>query len=266
MYGTYAWNAGATPAEVQQDIVALICGADVETLSAVCNKAETKAEGEASGWLVVDQPFGVLSHPGQAGGPGMLARITISSTPRVQMAAIDKWNMGTHAATWVTNARDCAGTMTAAGKMNIMASQAGLLLAASDWSVWALVGEVKRDGPVLAGDAEAPGGFLIDSGSYSYMPRVKSPSALGDVSNASCNFVSAFGTLSTYAARNRKDELYLPMSPAVMSYSSVPVGEVAGLVIAGGYGQGGDYMLDADDALYQLVRYGSSVTVAVPRI
>jgi hypothetical protein len=265
MYGNYAWNAGATAGNVQQDLVALICGADVASLSADCNKAATVVSGEASGWLVVDQPYGVLRHQGLPGGPGMTARITLSATPRVQVAAVDKWNMGTHAAAYVTSAYDGSATMSGAGSMNIMASDAGLLLASSDWSFWVLIGEVKRDGPALAGDVEAPGTFMMSSSGYCYMPRLKSPSAVGDLSNASVNFQSAYGSLSSSAARNRKDELYLPMTPGVLSYSSVPVGEIKGVVIVGGYGQGGDFVLDGAGKTYQIVKY-SSTSFAVPKV
>jgi hypothetical protein len=237
----------------------------VGDLSEGCNKAATTVAGAASGFGVVDQPFGVLSHPGQGGGPGILARITVSAGPRVQLAAVNQWNIGTHAAAYVTNAADCSNLTTAAGSLNYIASAAGLLLASSDWATWAFAGEVKRDGPALAGDALAPGGFLLSSGGYCYMPRLKSPSAVGDLSNASCQLASAFGTLATTAARNRAEVLYLPMAPAVVSYGQVPVGEVAGLMLAGGYGQGGDFIVDADDAVFQIVKY-SNLLYSVPKV
>jgi hypothetical protein len=97
------------------------------------------------------------------------------------------------------------------------------------------------------------------------MPRLKSPSAVGDLSNASCQLASAFGTLATTAARNRAEVLYLPMAPAVVSYGQVPVGEVAGLMLAGGYGQGGDFIVDADDAVFQIVKY-SNLLYSVPKV
>ncbi|MCL2344455.1 MAG: hypothetical protein FWC58_01215 [Desulfobulbus sp.] len=253
MFGTYAWNANAAPGEVQQDLVMLICGGAIADCSASCNKALTTVSGVASGFTPVDQPFGVLRHPGQAGGPGMLARITISTGPRVQLAAIDGWNLGTHAATYVTSAYDCSGLLTTAGTMNFLASEAGLLLAASDWATWVFMGEVKRDGPALAGDAAAPGGFVYTSGGYCYLPRLKNPSSLGDMSNASCTLQSAFGTLTSSAARDRADTLYLPLAPATITYSSVPVGEIVGAMLAGGYGQGGDMIVDGQGKQYQLV-------------
>lgn len=265
MYGVYSWNAGITAGQIQQDLVALLCGSAIDDLSAGCNKAETTVGGAASGFVVVDQPFGVLSHPGQGGGPGILARITVSAGPRVQLAAVNQWNLGTHAAAFVTNAADCSNLTTAAGSLNFIASGDGLLLASSDWGVWAFAGEVKRDGPVLAGDALAPGGFVVSSGGYCYMPRVKSPTGVGDLSNASCQLSSAFGQLYGAAARNRAEQLYLPMAPAVVSYGQVPVGEVVGMMIAGGYGQGGDFVVDADDAVYQIVKY-SSLLYAIPKV
>lgn len=265
MYGVYSWNAGITAGQIQQDLVALLCGSAIDDLSAGCNKAATTVGGAASGFVVVDQPFGVLSHPGQAGGPGILARITVSAGPRVQLAAVDQWNMGTHAAAFVTNAADCSNLTTAAGSLNFIASAAGLLLASSDWGVWAFVGEVKRDGPAFTGDAAAPGGFIVSSGGYCYMPRLKSPNSVGDLSNASCQFASAFGQLSAAAARTRAEVLYLPMAPAVVSYGQVPVGEVAGLMTAGGYGQGGDFIVDSDDSVFQIVK-NYNLLYAVPKV
>jgi len=265
MFGMYAWNAGAVVGEIQQDIVALVCGAAVAALSGSCNKDKTAVEGAPSGFTVVDQPFGVMGRAGQVGGPGMLARVTLSTAPRIQVAAIDQWSLGTHAATYVTGAQDCSGLTSAAGSINIIANDAGLLIASSDWATWVAVGEVKRDGPALLGDAAAPGGFIVGSGGYTYMPRLKSPSAMGDVSNVSVTLASAFGTLSTASARNRAESLYLPMAPATLAYSSIPVGEIVGLVMVGGYGQGGDYVLDADGNTYQIVKYGYNTTIALPR-
>lgn len=263
MHGVYAWNAGAVPAQVTADILALIAGGLVADLSASCNKAVTNAGGEASGWSVVDAAYGVMAHAGQAGGPGMLARLTASATPRLQLAAIDAWNMGSHAAGFAATPLDCSGSMAVAGQLSIIAGPSGLLLASSDYAQWALVSEVKRDGPALAGDAMAPGGFAIGAGGYCYMPRLKSPSAVGDMAGASVTLQSAYGQLSTTAARSRGEALYLPMVPGTLQYSNVPVGEMAGPMIAGGYAQSGDYIVAANGDKYQIVKFGYSTLIAV---
>ncbi|WP_265942484.1 hypothetical protein [Dechloromonas sp. A34] len=265
MYGVYSWNAGAVAAQVQADLVALIAGAAVGDLSASCNKAASSRAGGASGWSVVDAGYGVVSMPGQAGGPGAFGRVTVSAAPRIQLAAVDAWNMGTHAAGFQTTAIDCSQSLSVAGSVTVLASAAGLLLAASDWGFWAFVGEVKRDGQSLVGDALAPGSIIVNVNGQCYMPRLKSPSAVGDLSGPSVTFASSFGTLSASASRNRAESLYIPMVPAVVAYSSVPVGEVAGLMIAGGYGQSGDFMLDSSGGDFLIAKF-SNTLCAVPRV
>lgn len=266
MYGIYAWNAGAVPAQVTADILALIAGGLVADLSASCNKAATSEGGEASGWSVVDSAYGVMAHAGQAGGPGMLARLTATATPRLQLAAVDGWNMGSHAAGFAATPMDCSGSLGAAGQVSFIAGPAGLLLASSDYAQWALVSEVKRDGPALAGDALAPGGFVVGSGGYCYMPRLKSPSAVGDLAGASVTLQSAYGTLATTAARSRGEALYLPMVPGTLQYSNVPIGELAGPMVAGGYAQSGDYIIAANGDAYQIVKFGYSTLLAVLKV
>lgn len=266
MYGIYAWNAGAVPAQVTADILALIAGGLVADLSASCNKAVTVGAGEASGWSVVDSAYGVMSHAGQAGGPGMVARLTASATPRLQLAAVDGWNMGSHAAGFAAAAQDCSGSLAVAGQVSFIAGPAGLLLAGSDYAQWALVSEVKRDGPALAGDALAPGGFVVGSGGYCYMPRLKSPSAVGDLAGVSVTLQSAYGSLATTAARSRGEALYLPMVPGTLQYSNVPIGEMAGPMIAGGYAQSGDYIIAANGDQCQIVKYGYSTLIALVKV
>lgn len=265
MYGVYAWIAGATAAQLQQDLVALICGGAVADLSAGANKAGCSVSGAASGWTALDAGYGVIKRDGQAGGPGMVARLSVSATPRIQLQAVDAWATATHTAGSATTAFDVSLTTTAAGSVNLMASDAGLLIAAADWSYWGALAEVKRDGPALAGDALAPGAFTINNSGYVYMPRLKAPTATGDLTAVSCSLSSAYGSLSGGAARDRTEKLYFPMSPATVAYSSVPVGEVAGLLTIGGYGQSGDYVQDAGGVTYQLVK-AAALGIGIPKV
>lgn len=264
MYGIYAWNAGALAAQIQTDLVALLSGALIDELSASANKPGCSVEGAASGWAAHDAAFGVLKNDGLAGGPGVLARITVSATPRVQLAVVDGWVMGSHSATYASSATDVSTAVNVAGSLAFVATPEGLLLAASDWSLWGCIGEVKRDGPAL-GDALAPGGMLVNASGNCYLPRVKAPGAVGDVTAPSCTFASAYGSLSASAARDRLERLYLPMAPAVVSYSSVPVGEVAGLQVVGGYAQSGDFVQDAGGDTWQIAKY-SQTAVALKRV
>lgn len=263
MYGVYAWNAGAVAANVVADVLALISGAAVGDLSASANKAACGVGGEASGWVVQDAAYGVIRHDGIAGGPGMTARFTVSASPKLQLAVVDGWVMGSHSASFATSAYDVGNVTTAAGSVSIVATDAGLLVASSDWGVWVAVSEVKRDGPAMS-EATAPGGVMVNQSGYCYMPRLKAPAAVGDLTAASCSFASAYGTLSAASARDRTEKLYLPMAPAVVSYSQVPVGEVSGLLVVGGYGQSGDYVLDAGGDQFQIAKAGSTL-VAIKR-
>lgn len=264
MFGVYSWNAGATAQNIINDLIALLCGAAVADLSASCNKAASVTDGAASGYIAIDAAYGVMQAEGQPGGPGRYMRLQVSGANRVQLGVVDQWVMGSHSATYTSGFIDASGLVTAAGSVNLFASNDALLISASDWSYWAASAEVKRDGPAM-GDALAPGGFVI-GGYYCYMPRVKSPSAVGDLNGPSATFASAYGSLSAAAARDRQEKLYIPLAPAVLSYSNVPVGEVAGVMVAGGYGQNGDYMQDALGDTFVLAKTSSSILVAVPKV
>lgn len=260
MYGVYSWNAGAAAVNVVADLLALMGGAVVDDLSLSANKAACSVGGAASGWSVVDAAYGVIACAGEAGGPGMVARITVSTGPRIQLAAVDGWVMGSHSASFATSPADVSNVTTAAGSVSFLATEKGLLLASSDWGYWAAISEVKRDGPAL-GDALAPGGVLLNQSGYCYMPRLKAPAAVGDLNSPSCTFASAYGALSSSAARDRSERLYLPMAPAVVSYYQVPVGEIAGLLVAGGYGQSGDFVMDAAGDQWLIAKAGQYAAV-----
>lgn len=264
MYGVYSWNAGAAAVSVVADIVALVTGGAVNDLSEAANKSACSVAGEVSGWVVQDAAYGVVRCDGQAGGPGMTARFTVSGTPKLQLAVVDGWVMGSHSASFATAAYDVGNATTAAGSVSFIATPAGLLVGSSDWGLWVAVSEVKRDGPAM-GDVLAPGGFVVNQSGYCHMPRLKAPAAVGDMQAPGCSFASAYGNLSASAARDRLEKLYLPMAPAVVSYSQVPVGEVAGLLVVGGYGQSGDYVLDSQAAQWQIAKAGY-VLVAIKRV
>lgn len=264
MNGVYAWNAGATAANIVADLVALLCGGAVNDLSASCNKAASSVTGAASGFTALDAAYGVIQQAGQAGGPGRFARVTVSGQNRIQLQAVDQWAMGSHSAGFATSALDVSNVITAAGAVKFFAaSDTGLLLAASDWASWAALAEVKRDGPSL-NDAAAPGAFTLGY-YYCYMPRIKSPTAVGDLAQPSCTFASAYGSLSASAARDRSEQLYIPMVPLMLSYANVPIGEAAGVFVSGGYGQSGDYMLDANGDTFVIARTPSNLLLAFPK-
>ena len=106
---------------------------------------------------------------------------------------------------------------------------------------------------------------MAGSGGSNYMARLKSPSAVGDLSALSVVLTSSYGTLSGSAARARGESLYMPMVPAVLSYSQVPIGEVAGLLMAGGYGQTGDFLTNAAADVFQIMKNGAGYLMAVPK-
>lgn len=56
------------------------------------------------------------------------------------------------------------------------------------------------------------------------------------------------------------------MAPAVLSYSNVPVGEVAGVMVSGGYGQSGDFMQDGAGNAFVIARNSGNVLFAFPKV
>jgi len=263
MYGTYAYNAGATAAQVVADVLALVTGADPATLSNSCNKALTTAAGAASGWQVEDANYGVLSAPCIGGGPASRKLARVTAATKLQLSTVDSWNNATHVAGTSTSALDVSLAFSAAGAVNFLATDEVLMLAASDWSVWQCVCEIKRDGPLLS-DAGAPSWVILGTTNYCYAPRFKNLTAAGDSTNVSLSVASAYGTLTGSTTRDRAERLYIPMAPAVASLSSVPVGEFVGVMVSGGYGQSGDYMLDASGDVWQLSK-GGAVIYAIKR-
>lgn len=263
MYGIYSWNAGATGPQVIADLVALICGAEIADLSAVCNKPASEKAGAASGWSVVDLGYGVIGAASQDGGPQRQARLMASDVPRVLLASVHAWDLVAHIPGAATNALECSGVIAEAGAVNVIATQAGILLAASDWSMWALLGEVKRSAPALV--AGADGSVIINGFGYGYVAQAKNPEALGLMENAPAAVVSAYGSLAAKAARDAADLLYVPMVPACVSVKQVPFGELMGVQAIGGYGQGGDMVTDGA-AAWQLVRVNSGLGLALARV
>lgn len=263
MYGIYAWQAGATGPQVVADLVALICGAGVAALSAVCDKPASSVAGGASGWSVVDAPYGVIGAPSQDGGPARVARLMASDVPRLLLASVHGWSMATHLPAAATNAMECSGVIADAGSINLVATPAGLLLAASDWSIWALLAECKRGAPGLVGGAS--GSVVINNSAYAYVARAKNPDAIGQVDNAAASIVSSYGGLSARAARDSAEQLYTPMVPACVAVKQTPFGELLNVRAVGGYGQSGDIVTDAGAVPWVIARMNAGLGLSVAR-
>lgn len=266
MYGRYSWLAGAQSSQVLADMVRWISGGDIAGMSASCNKPDSAVAGVGAGdWLVVDAGYGVLRHPGLGAGPGVSVRLSVSAGQRLQLAVVDGWDTGPHTATHQSTAFDASLLLSSAGSVNLLAAAGVLVLASSDWSYWVCACETKRDGPALSGAAAKSGALVLTSSSQHYMARVKSPGAAGEVQNGNLAVQSAYGSLSSAAARDQAERLYLPMAPATAAYSAVPVGELSGVQMVGGYALSGDTVLD--DALAEyLVLKASTVGFAVQRV
>lgn len=264
MYGVYAFNAGAAPAAVVADLVALATGAAVADLSAACNKALTTKNGAASPWLAHDAAYGVLRAPCVGGGPDSDKLVRITADTQAKLSTMESWDAVLHSAgAGVTSAYAVSLQLSAAGSIHYIFTDEAFFLAASDFSVWQDLAEIKREGPLLA-DAAMPCWVLHGTGNYSYIPRIKSPTAAGSLTNTSITTQSPYGTLTSSAVRDLSENLYIPLAPAVAVYSSVPVGEYVGLMVSGGYGQAGDYMQDGGGKEYLLAK-GSSITYAIER-
>lgn len=263
MYGVYAWNAGAVTAQVLADLVRWVTGGDVAGMSASCNKAASSVAGVGAGdWSAVDSAFGVVRHAGLGSGPGVTARLSISGAQKVQLSAVDGWDVGTHAAAYATTACDASLVLTSAGSVNLLAVVGVLAVASSDWASWGIVAELKREGPALAGAAAKGGGILLSSAAQHYMARVKTPSAAGETAGALVTVQSAYGSLTTGTARDQSERLYLPMAPATVAYLSVPVEEINGVKVVGGYALSGDAVLDDGGATYTVLKAGQTFAVA----
>lgn len=263
MFGVYAFNAGANPAAVVADLVALATGAEVSELSAACNKAITTKAGAAAPWAAHDSAYGVLKAPCIGGGPASEKLVRITADTQVKLSTVDSWDAVLHSAGAATSAYAVSLALSAAGSIHYVMTDAAFFLAASDFSVWEVLAEIKREGPLLA-DAGAPSWVIHGTNNYTYIPRIKAPAAAGEGVNVSIGTLSPYGTLTSSATRDRAENLYIPMVPAVAAYSSVPVGEYVGLMVVGGYGQAGDYMQDGDGKQWLLAK-GSSTTYAVER-
>lgn len=263
-YGVYAWKAGAAGPQIVADLIAIASGAlDVNTLSASCEKAQSSINGAAGTWAALDAPYGVIAAAGINGGPGMQSRLTISATPKIQLQPVSDWNVGTHAAGFAGTAQDASLATNAAGAVLFNITPDAILLAASDWSAWVLSAEVKRDAPIFG--AGISGQFQVNQALSATMPRVKAPAAVGDVTGAAVTVASPYGTINAAAVRNRAEALYFPMVPVVAYYSQVPVGEVQGVQIVGGYAASGDFVIDAANDTHRCAKTASGVIFAVKR-
>lgn len=264
-YGVYSWKAGAAGPQIVADLIAIASGEmDVNTLSVSCEKAQSSISGAAGTWAALDAPYGVIAAAGIAGGPGMQSRITISGTPKIQLQPVSDWSVGTHAAGYAGTAQDVSLATSAAGAVQFNVTPDGILLAASDWSAWALTAEVKRDAPIFG--AGISGQFQVNQALVASMPRVKSPTAVGDVAGPAITIASPYSTLNAAGVRNRAEALYFPMVPVVGYYQQVPVGEVQGVQIVGGYAASGDLVLDAANDTYRCAKTASGVIFAVKRV
>lgn len=266
MHGEYAWNAGASAANVVADLVRWVTGGDIAGMSASCNKVASSVSGVGSGdWSAVDSGYGVVKHAGLAGGPGVSARLSVSGSQKVQVGVVDGWDVGAHTGTHATSVFDASLALSAAGSVNLIADEGVLVVASSDWSAWVIAAEVKREGPAMAGAGAKSGALILTSSGQNYMARLKTPSAAGETTNAYLTVQSAYGSLSTTAARDHSDHLYLPMAPVTVSYSYVPVDEIQGVLMVGGYAMSGDSVLDPVASEYIVLKAGSSVGYAVNR-
>lgn len=263
MYGTYAWNAGATAAHVLSDLLALMGGAEPAALSASCNKAATVVAGAAHPWIVEDAPYGVISAPCLSGvGVRKLARITVDTA--IRLSCVDSWVTATHVAGNSTTAQMVSLALTSAGSVTFLFTDETVLFGSSDWAYWAANIEIKRDGPLLA-DVAAPNWAVVTQGNACNFPRLKNLSSAGESANVGVSMLSSYGAMTSTTTRDRSERLYIPMVPAVVALSNVPIGEVVGVRVAGGYGLSGDFMIDGGGVNFLLAK-GSSTIYAFKRV
>lgn len=247
MFATYIYSTTASPAEVRADLLALICGADVNSLSASCVKAVTTRGGVASGWVAHDAANWVMKGVDALGGD-KFARLNLAGLV-VNLCVLESWNAVAHTGVNATTAANvCNVAAGVTGTINIIANDEAIAIWAG--SYWAAAIEAGRDSPLMA--APYPVGMLISNTAAAfYSPRVKNGGAAGDLLNAlmTANTVSANSFAN--ALRGVGEVLYFPVMPLAVTYGGATfygwLREFFSLPMAGaGQRVSGDVFFDGD--------------------
>lgn len=216
MFATYVYSTAAVPAEVKADLFALICGADVNSLSNSCVKAMTTRGGGASGWAAHDVSNGVIKGMDSAGAD-RFARLTVAAL-LIKFGVVESWNAVAHTGvnpTTICNVCNVAAGVT--GTIGISANDEAVAI----WSggYWAAAIETGRDTPLIT--APYPVALLVSSNVANlFSPRIKNPAAAGDILDAPMQVAQMLGNNNNGALRGAGEVLFFPVMPLGVSYAS----------------------------------------------
>lgn len=182
MIGVYAYKAGATAAQVAADLAAMIGGAAVAGLSAICDKNLSSAAGAASGWAVLDAAYGVVKGA-DLSGADKFVRVMASGSD-VAIGPCEGWNAATHAAQNAVTVQRAVTVAASGGVVYVLANAEAVTLWAADGTSWACVVEICRDSPMLPAGYPVSGLMYSGAVGYLYCPRFKNPTVAGDTVNA----------------------------------------------------------------------------------
>lgn len=282
----YVTTSGATTDQMIADLVAIITGGTIASLSASCDKVNSAviANSTATGWTLFDS-FNVtvvgttggyvLTANAATGSTVKYARLYKSASNAVDIVANETWNAGTHTGTNLT---------TGAGGISLSVSTTYMVFAtARTFMIWnstgtaAAVCEFTRDCPYLSGTTYpsylvASQTGLAQSGGQMYMPRQKNLTATGDSTNVTVNAGTISNrssgqavTSTSSAVRDATDSLYHEMRPiwVVTNSNNIVLGRLYDYVeITRAAGNAFDTFSDGTDS-YMIAAIGGHATIAV---
>lgn len=260
MYATYAYNAGASMAQVMADVVALICGGSVASLSASCNKALSTVAGAASPYSAPSaQSYGVVQANCLDGVSKKIFRFTLSG--QIMLQAYDTWNGATNTGTNPTTARSALLIDSNPGTVWIVATDEILAVACSYGSYCGIGFEFKREAPFMAGTSRPCWGVVCTGGYAAEVPRAKNMGAAGDQQPAAAYVTSPLNGLSFGSPRGTDDLNYNQLLPCfvMLQYGGyIYAGAMRGaLCAAEAIGAVGDIYSDENAATYLLTRHAA---------
>ncbi|WP_265942482.1 hypothetical protein [Dechloromonas sp. A34] len=272
MFATYAFNGNASMVQVVADVVALICGGSVASLSASCNKALTTVAGAATPYSAPSaQSFGVVQATCMDGVSKKIFRLVATSNVAT-LQAYDTWNGATNTGTNATTARNCMYLDANPGTLWIVATDE--ILAIGMANTYCGIGfEIKREAPFMVGTSRPCWGVVTNSAYAPEMPRAKSMTAAGDQVIVPVYLTSPLNGLTFGFPRGADDLNYNQMLPcfAMLQYGGyIYAGAIRGAMCgAEAIGAVGDNYTDDIGRNYLLIKTGaptpSHKTIAVLR-
>jgi len=243
MFAMYAWNSGASQANILSDIIALLTGeTDKNTLSAACNKAGSAIYSgyAAAGWTVHDAAAGtnrrVISAPCADGVFSKFIIVDTNTTGTLSFGGCESWDSSTKAGTNYLGGNILPlsfslGFNSGAGILLLYATVYGIYacfrttgaygnfgIICAEWQRDSLIMDVAKGYPCWGGCTTAPA--FATYGSIG-VPRKKNHTAAGDSTGAASAAIlhmlnpvavlNGLGVLST-SSRDSDNSTYFDVS------------------------------------------------------